>query len=293
MSTKAIKVSLKAAKAAIQQKEFDEALLHCKAVLKEDSGNYNGLVFAGLVYAELGQFENSSTAYQDAVKASPDQPLAYQGIINLYTKHKKVKLSAGENDQLVSAYEGIITLTESSANEAKTLELYVGLANTLCSLGRAEESFNTLQKVCNKLNAEQFDVKFEAIYAAVVTTVGIAQDANIAGFADLIINCSIWFCKSPTKLDKERDSALLTMMKCFQKDSTTYDKCLKLLAQFLLSGDFTLTSLMKDLLIQIKLQTGLDDYFFFCFIHKRYYQLLFYQYYLSFRFFKLSRSSLL
>uniref|UniRef100_H2XYI6 Tetratricopeptide repeat protein 37 n=1 Tax=Ciona intestinalis TaxID=7719 RepID=H2XYI6_CIOIN len=205
MSTKAIKSSLKAAKSAIQQKEFDEALLHCKAVLREDSGNYNGLVFAGLVYAELGQFENSSTAYQDAVKSSPNQSLAYQGLINLYTKHKKVKLSAGENDQLVSAYGGIIKLTESipkqifvlvyqffdillqiSANEAKTLELYVGLANTLCSLGRAEDSFKTLQKVCNKLNTDKFDVKFEAVYGAVVSTVSIAQDVNIAGFADLI-----------------------------------------------------------------------------------------------------------
>uniref|UniRef100_H2XVM3 Tetratricopeptide repeat protein 37 n=1 Tax=Ciona intestinalis TaxID=7719 RepID=H2XVM3_CIOIN len=238
MSTKAIKSSLKAAKSAIQQKEFDEALLHCKAVLREDSGNYNGLVFAGLVYAELGQFENSSTAYQDAVKSSPNQSLAYQGLINLYTK----------------------------PNEAKTLELYVGLANTLCSLGRAEDSFKTLQKVCNKLNTDKFDDSLTWYEASNITNVlltifkGVDHISttliyckSIAMFQ--IINCTIYYCKLPAKTDEELDSSLLAMMKCCQKDSTTYDKCLKLLAQCLLSGDITLTSFLKDLLIQIKLQT--------------------------------------
>jgi superkiller protein 3 len=52
-SSKEVKASLKAARDAIRQQEWKEALKHCKSVLKLDRTNYNALLFVGKCAREL------------------------------------------------------------------------------------------------------------------------------------------------------------------------------------------------------------------------------------------------
>uniref|UniRef100_A0A3Q3MVM9 SKI3 subunit of superkiller complex n=1 Tax=Labrus bergylta TaxID=56723 RepID=A0A3Q3MVM9_9LABR len=86
MSSKEVKTALKSAREAIKNKEFKEALKHCKAVLKLEKNNYNAWVFIGLAASELEQPDQSQTAYKKAVELEPEQLLAWQGLANLYEK---------------------------------------------------------------------------------------------------------------------------------------------------------------------------------------------------------------
>uniref|UniRef100_A0A673CHJ3 Tetratricopeptide repeat domain 37 n=1 Tax=Sphaeramia orbicularis TaxID=375764 RepID=A0A673CHJ3_9TELE len=78
MSNKEVKVALKSAREAIKNKEFKEALKHCKAVLKLEKNNYNAWVFIGLAASELEQPDQAQTAYKKAVELEPEQLLAWQ-----------------------------------------------------------------------------------------------------------------------------------------------------------------------------------------------------------------------
>uniref|UniRef100_A0A8C5SH60 SKI3 subunit of superkiller complex n=1 Tax=Laticauda laticaudata TaxID=8630 RepID=A0A8C5SH60_LATLA len=78
MSNKEVKAALKSARDAIRNKEYKEALKHCKAVLKQEKNNYNAWVFIGLAAAELEQPEQAQGAYKKAAELDPGQLLAWQ-----------------------------------------------------------------------------------------------------------------------------------------------------------------------------------------------------------------------
>lgn len=103
MSAKEIKSRLKAAKAAVDKKDFEEALKQCQVGLYNlwlsaecewalfgiltiylqtlfqlDALNYNGHVFAGLACLQLGKYEESKQYYKTAIAQQPDGPLAWK-----------------------------------------------------------------------------------------------------------------------------------------------------------------------------------------------------------------------
>lgn len=73
-----LRQELKAAREALDKKEWKEALQHCKTALKLDSKNYNVFVFIGLAAAELGQEKQSEEAYRRATALQPATILAWQ-----------------------------------------------------------------------------------------------------------------------------------------------------------------------------------------------------------------------
>jgi tetratricopeptide (TPR) repeat protein len=89
MSTKA---ALKAAKAAIDAKKWDEVCDHAAAVLEKDPQNYFAKLFLGLAYDGLGKFDDSVNAYQDAVKLKPNDAQALLGLRGLYEKQGPAKV---------------------------------------------------------------------------------------------------------------------------------------------------------------------------------------------------------
>lgn len=73
-----LRQEVKAAREAIDKKEWKTALQHCKEALKLDPKNYNVLVFVGLAAAELGQEKQSEEAYRRATTLQPNTLLAWQ-----------------------------------------------------------------------------------------------------------------------------------------------------------------------------------------------------------------------
>eukprot|EP00062_Callorhinchus_milii_P008557 gi/632951387/ref/XP_007891266.1/ PREDICTED: tetratricopeptide repeat protein 37 isoform X1 [Callorhinchus milii] len=113
MSSKEVKIVLKSAREAIRNKEYKEALKHCKAVLKQDKNNYNAWVFIGVAAAELEQLDQAKTAYKKAAELEPDQLLAWQGLVNLYEKNN---LSDCKHD-LLAIYQKLLKLYESTEKQ--------------------------------------------------------------------------------------------------------------------------------------------------------------------------------
>uniref|UniRef100_A0A452QR46 SKI3 subunit of superkiller complex n=1 Tax=Ursus americanus TaxID=9643 RepID=A0A452QR46_URSAM len=101
MSSKEVKTALKSARDAIRNKEYKEALKHCKTVLKQEKNNYNAWVFIGVAAAELEQPDQAQGAYKKAAELEPDQLLAWQclktlkwcdvckKLVDLYYQEKK------------------------------------------------------------------------------------------------------------------------------------------------------------------------------------------------------------
>ncbi|XP_010186853.1 PREDICTED: tetratricopeptide repeat protein 37-like, partial [Mesitornis unicolor] len=126
MSNKEVKAALKTAREAIRNKEYKEALKHCKAVLKQDKNNYNAWVFIGLAAAELEQPDQAKGAYKKAIELEPNQLLAWQGLANFYEKPNQTDVKG----DLADVYQKLLDLYESSDKEKwcdvckKLVELY-------------------------------------------------------------------------------------------------------------------------------------------------------------------------
>uniref|UniRef100_A0A3B3SLZ1 SKI3 subunit of superkiller complex n=1 Tax=Paramormyrops kingsleyae TaxID=1676925 RepID=A0A3B3SLZ1_9TELE len=108
MSAKEVKSALKNAREAIKNKEYKEALKHCKAVLKLEKNNYNAWVFIGVAACELEQPDQAQTAYKKAMELEPGQPLAWQGLASLYEKSNQADFKT----ELPKVYEKLATLYE-------------------------------------------------------------------------------------------------------------------------------------------------------------------------------------
>ncbi|XP_021235950.1 tetratricopeptide repeat protein 37 [Numida meleagris] len=126
MSNKEVKAALKSAREAIRNKEYKEALKHCKAVLKQEKNNYNAWVFIGLAAAELEQPDQAKGAYKKAIELEPNQLLAWQGLANLYEKSNQTDVQGDLGD----VYQKLLELYESGDKQKwcdvcnKLVELY-------------------------------------------------------------------------------------------------------------------------------------------------------------------------
>lgn len=83
MSTKA---ALKAAKAAIESKKWDEAKEHATAVLEKDPNSYFANLFLGRANDGLSKFDDAVRAYTDATKIKPDDAQAWLGLRSMYER---------------------------------------------------------------------------------------------------------------------------------------------------------------------------------------------------------------
>jgi len=90
MSSAQIKNNLKAARESIAKKDFAKALDLARKVLAFEPQNYNAHVFAGVSLLNLSQFAESEISYRDAISVSETNPLAWQGLINLFEKQANI-----------------------------------------------------------------------------------------------------------------------------------------------------------------------------------------------------------
>ncbi|KAL4684419.1 hypothetical protein H8959_022113 [Pygathrix nigripes] len=127
MSSKEVKTALKSARDAIRNKEYKEALKHCKTVLKQEKNNYNAWVFIGVAAAELEQPDQAQSAYKKAAELEPDQLLAWQ-VARTWHKLIKTRQEEGaDNQELYQLWRKLTQFlaesTEDQNNETQQLLL--------------------------------------------------------------------------------------------------------------------------------------------------------------------------
>jgi cytochrome c-type biogenesis protein CcmH/NrfG len=112
----ATKVALKAAKAAIDSKKWDEAIEQANTVLEKDPRNYFAKLFLGCANDGLGKFDDAAAAYNDATKIKTDDPQAWLGLRGLYEK------------------QGPARVDENTEVGLRLAEIYMDLYGFLCVL---------------------------------------------------------------------------------------------------------------------------------------------------------------
>ncbi|KAF4804620.1 Tetratricopeptide repeat protein 37 [Turdus rufiventris] len=142
MSNKEVKAALKSARDAIRNKEYKEALKHCKAVLKQEKNNYNAWVFIGLAAAELEQPDQAKGAYKKAIELEPNQLLAWQGLANLYEKPNQIDVKG----DLTDVYQKLLELYESGDKQK-----WCDVCNKLVELYHQEKRYLEVAETWQKL----------------------------------------------------------------------------------------------------------------------------------------------
>ncbi|KAH7138066.1 hypothetical protein B0J11DRAFT_513484 [Dendryphion nanum] len=123
MSTKA---ALKAAKAAIDAKKWDEARDQAKNVLEKDSQNYFAHLFLGRALDALAQFDDSANAYIAASTIKPNEVQAWLGLRGLYEKQGPAKVD--ETTKVGLKLAEIYTDTEDAHRAQSSVDKLVDFA---------------------------------------------------------------------------------------------------------------------------------------------------------------------
>lgn len=90
MSSTQTKNNLKAARESITKKDYAKALELSRKVLAFEPGNYNAHVFAGVSLLNLSQYAESENSYREAISINNTNPLAWQGLVNLFEKQGNI-----------------------------------------------------------------------------------------------------------------------------------------------------------------------------------------------------------
>jgi superkiller protein 3 len=86
MSSTPTKSSLKAVRECIIKKDFEKALELSRNLLSFDPANYHAHVFAGVSLLKQSLFTESERTYRDAIRINSSNPLAWQGLLDLFEK---------------------------------------------------------------------------------------------------------------------------------------------------------------------------------------------------------------
>ncbi|KAF3908488.1 hypothetical protein ABW21_db0204667 [Orbilia brochopaga] len=90
MSKVVTKAALKAARAAIDAKNWEEGRDLSLKVLQADPSHYLGNVYLGLTQLRLGEVPDAQTAYRNAIDSNPSEPTAWQALITLYEETQQI-----------------------------------------------------------------------------------------------------------------------------------------------------------------------------------------------------------
>jgi cytochrome c-type biogenesis protein CcmH/NrfG len=116
MSTK---TALKAAKAAIEKKDWDEARTQAAAVIEKDPKSYFAYLFLGRANHGLSRFDEAAKAYHDATKLKPEDPQAWLGLRAMYEglKNAKVDENIDIGLELATIYMNLYVIETTSKEE--------------------------------------------------------------------------------------------------------------------------------------------------------------------------------
>ncbi|XP_043920067.1 tetratricopeptide repeat protein 37 [Protopterus annectens] len=142
MSNKEVKAALKSAREAIRNKDYKDALKHCKAVLKLEKNNYNAWVFIGVAASEMDQPDQAQTAYRKAAELEPEQLLAWQGLASLYEKSDQPAFK----EELPEIYQKLLKLYESNDKQK-----WCEVSRKLADVYHQERKYDELARAWHKL----------------------------------------------------------------------------------------------------------------------------------------------
>lgn len=103
-----LKNALKAARDALNNKDFDGAVNFCKSALKVDKNNYMALVILGVALDSTPSSDEAVFAFQKAITLDSKKPLAWQGLAKHYEKIENIN----SWKELIIVYAKMLSMEE-------------------------------------------------------------------------------------------------------------------------------------------------------------------------------------
>ncbi|KAI4467992.1 superkiller 3 protein-related [Holotrichia oblita] len=122
-----IKKTLKEAREAITNKDYQTTLKLCKSILKEDKDNYMALVFMGISLQEIGPEEQALLAFKKAIQLNATNILAYNGLANYYEK----KNTIASKQELFKLYLTLLQLERNNKKIVDYIEKIIDLGDAI------------------------------------------------------------------------------------------------------------------------------------------------------------------
>ncbi|KAK7529998.1 uncharacterized protein J3D65DRAFT_580047 [Phyllosticta citribraziliensis] len=168
------KAALKAAKAALDAQNWDEAAAQAQAVLDADPQNYFAKLMLGRAYEKKGDLDHAAKAYTDAATTKPGEDQAWLGLRSLYEaqgakkldEYGKVGLKLAEIyangddlDKAQTALDKVVDLARAQGTKAqyrRALEVYLPTSPVYESLeGRVPHPAHTYTRIAEIVEEEE------------------------------------------------------------------------------------------------------------------------------------------
>ncbi|KAK8222154.1 hypothetical protein BKA81DRAFT_404916 [Phyllosticta paracitricarpa] len=168
------KAALKAAKAALDAQNWDEAAAQAQVVLEADPQNYFAKLMLGRAYEKKGDSENAAKAYTDATSIKPDEDQAWLGLRSLYEAQGAKKLdeyvevglklaeiyaNGDDAHKAQTALDKVVDLARSQGTKSqykRALEVYLPTSPVYTSLeGRVPHPSHTYTRIAEILEEEE------------------------------------------------------------------------------------------------------------------------------------------
>ncbi|KAL3865870.1 hypothetical protein ACJMK2_043219 [Sinanodonta woodiana] len=226
MDGKDIRNTLKSAREAIRQKEFKEALKHCKAILSYEKDNYMALVLVGVAAEGLDESDKAVKAYRRAIETDEKQILAWQGLCSFYEKN----LIPANEEELLKTYDKLIELYEGDKQEEKQLETMGKLMQHYCKKGMLEKAVSLYKQLMIK----DTDVVRQKQYQHSMVKLLQQQKSLSADMEDLMLITTESILFSPSQSSDEAELMISLHLSVLSKRNTgaLETMCEKLLSKF-------------------------------------------------------------
>lgn len=170
----AAKAALRAIKSSIDNGDFAKARVDATGLLKEDSKNYNALMFLGFAEEKLKHFDAAERALKKATELKPQDVQPYKGLVRLYEQqgtgkadsyHSVVEaltnIYAQQEDReqcqnTINQYETFVKKHGSPPQYRRALELMLPTSSIYSTLeGRVPHPSHTYQRILESSQAEE------------------------------------------------------------------------------------------------------------------------------------------
>ncbi|KAJ3091854.1 Superkiller protein 3 [Quaeritorhiza haematococci] len=231
-----VKSLLKAARAAIDEKNFDNAKSLSTQVLDQQPDNYNAYIFLGLAEQNLNNFHGSEAAYRKAITLNPSSPLALQGLVSLCETYQKwdqlaetfesfreLLSNTGDWNKWLDASLKLADVQESRQNDrVKAVEtLYTVLKSDIGSAKEASFRYDTLKRMAalqeahdSEFQRKEVETRRTRLGADSVAVIRqtVEKEMVLASKLDAIYDDIVALC-APTEVDEWQEKRLIFLSK--------------------------------------------------------------------------------
>ncbi|XP_015173707.1 PREDICTED: tetratricopeptide repeat protein 37 [Polistes dominula] len=220
------KAALKEVRELLKHKEYVDAMMKCKEIIKKDKTNYMAYTLLGAATLELEEYKYRTPAiFQKAIKLQPENILAYQGLVTYYEKESNKNHNT--LNKLIASY---CKLIEYESDMSKAYMILEKISDLLLSK-KYNVNFNDAIKKLNSARENANEEKNLLISKSLAYI--LTENSDLYQFNDLLENVLSIVIKDPNVVNRKNYyKKYLKLLSKSNKISTLVDEVANMFKQF-------------------------------------------------------------